>query len=557
MQHPSARRGRYRQIASILTRHGLGYLVGVVGLERFVPFHRGLLGHPRRAQPYTRPEHLRMALEELGPAFVKLGQILSTRADLLPPAYQAEFAKLQDAAPPVASAAIQGTLVAALGRPLDAALASFDPAPLAAASIGQAHAATLPDGTDVVVKVRRPGVVAEVEQDLEILESLAVAASHRSELAQQYDVVALAREFGETLRSELDYVREGHSAERFAANFAHDPSVHIPRVYWDLTTPQIITLERIRGIKVNDLAALEAGGIGRRALAERAARAMLQMVFEDGFFHADPHPGNFFIESDGRIGIIDFGMVGTVDERTQRQLVGLLLAITSRDPDRLVDAFLELGAARQRVDRVLLRQDLQRLVARYYEHPLGEIALAPLVEDALAIVRRHHLQLPVNLALLLKTAVMSEGMAAQLDPDFRLTAVLTPYAERLVLRHFSPFVWGRRLGQAGLDAAQLGVDMPRQLRRLLDDLDRGHLEVGMRPVGVEELMERIERLANGVVLSIVLAAVINGLAVLMTVYHPAGSARWSGVAFTAGLVLAAVLVVALVWRLVSGSRRRQ
>lgn len=361
---------RYHQIAHTLMRHGLGYLVGVVGLERFVPFHKGMLGHPRRAQPYTQPEHDRMALEDLGPTFIKLGQILSTRQNLLPKEYQVELAKLQDQAPAVPPDSIRDVICTELARPIEEVFTTFETEPLAAASIGQAHGATLPDGTEVVVKVRRPKLVEVVEEDLEILQNLAAAASRRWERANEYDLVGLAQEFAQTLRGELDYIREGRNAERFAANFQDDPQVHIPRVFWDSTTSRMLTLERVRGMKINDLAELEAAGINRPALARRASQILLKMIFDDGLFHADPHPGNFFVESGGTIGLIDFGMVGTVDERTQDQLARLFLAITAQDADRLVDAFLDLGVGRQRVDRALLRRDLEHLV-RYYALPPG------------------------------------------------------------------------------------------------------------------------------------------------------------------------------------------
>jgi ubiquinone biosynthesis protein len=545
---------RYRQIADILARHGLGYLLGILGLERFVPFHHGLLGHPSRAEPYTRPEHLRMALEELGAAFIKLGQILSTRADLLAPDYQAELARLQDAAPPVPWDLVQQGLVAELGHPLEEVFNRFDPAPLAAASIGQAHSATLPDGSEAVVKVRRPGVVEQIEEDLEILQNLAAAASRRWELADQYDLVGLAQEFAQTLRAELDYIREGRNAERFAANFAGESAVHIPRVYWDTTTSRVLTLERIQGIKIDDLAALDAAGIDRAGLAERAARIVLKMVFEDGFFHADPHPGNFFVEPGGRIGLIDFGMVGTVDDRTQEQLAALLLAITSQDPDRLVDAFLDLGVARRPMNRDLLRRDLEHLLARYYGRPLGELALGPLLTEALDVVRRHGLQLPPNLSLLLKTAVMDEGLGARLDPSFRLTTVLVPYAQQLMLRQYSPLLWARRLGGVSLDTARLAVEFPQHLRRLLGELERGGLEVGMRPVGTEPLLRRFEQLTNRLILGILAAAFVNGLAVLMSVYRPAGWDQWAGVIFTVGFVVAGGLGVYLAWSILRSGR---
>ncbi|MGB3682061.1 MAG: AarF/ABC1/UbiB kinase family protein [Rubrobacteraceae bacterium] len=545
---------RYRRIAEVLSRHGMGYMVGVFGLENHVPFHKGFLGHPSRDEPYTRPEHLRMALEELGATFIKLGQILSTRPDLMPPEYQAELAKLQDAAPPVPPEAVEELLVEELGGPPEEVFAAFGHTPLAAASIGQAHAATLEDGTEVVVKVRRPGVVEQVEEDLQILRNLAATASRRWEVAEQYDIVALVEEFSETLRAELDYVREGRDAERFAENFADDPEVHIPKVFRETSTSRVLTLERLRGTKVNDVRALEEAGIDRGELAKRAVRITLDMIFEHGFFHADPHPGNFFVEEDGVLGIIDFGMVGTVDERTQDQLARLILAITSQDSDRLVDVLLDLGTSRQRVDRPRLRQDLERLTSRYYGRPLGEIPLGALLEEALAVVRRHRLQLPPNMVLLFKMAVMNEGMGARLDPDFHLATVISPYAERLMLQRYSPARLAQQLGRTGMEAAQLGAELPQQLRRLVGEIERGGLELGMRPEGVEPVLRRLEHLVNRLVLAIIAAAFIGGSAVLMSVYHPFDWGGLLGIFFAVGFVIASGLGLYLAFSILRPGR---
>src|SRR5581483_8496217 len=485
-------RQRYRQIAAALAHHGLGYLISLLGLRRFVPLHRP--GPAGRAP--TRPEHLRLALEEVGTTFIKIGQILSTRADLLPPEYEAELAKLQDAAPAEPGSVIEAIIISELGRPIEQLFASFDATPLAAASIGQAHAATLNDGTEVVVKVRRPGVVEQVEEDLDILQSLAAAASRRWDLADQYDLVGIAQEFAQTLRAELDYVREGRNIERFAENFRDDPFIHIPRVHWDLSTARVLTLERVRGTKVSDLGDVEAGTFDRATLARETARVFLQMVFEDGFFHADPHPGNLLFERNGRTGLIDFGMVGQVDERTQEHLITTLLAVTSQDADQMVEAFFELGVARRRVDRGLLRQDLEHLLSRYYGHPLGELRFSRVIGDTLAVVRRHQLQLPPNLALLLKTLGMLESLVGEIDATFSLTQLIEPYARQLMLRRFAPRVWAHRAARATFDGAKLGMELPQHLRRLLGDLERGGIEVGMRPVGVEPLLRRLERLVN-------------------------------------------------------------
>lgn len=508
------RRERYREIAETLSRHGLGYLVGMAGLERQVPFERGLLGHERRAEPYTRPEHVRLAFEQLGATFVKLGQILSTRSDLLPPEYQLELAKLQDSAPPVAGDVIGELIAHELGQSAQDAFATFDVVPLAAASIGQAHAATLHDGTEVVVKIRRPGVVEQVAIDLEILRNLARRASHRWDAADEYDVVGLVDEFAQTLQAEMDYLREARAAERFARNFAGDDDVHIPRIYWETTTTRILTLERIRGIKVDNTAALDQAGIDRNTLARLATRVIAQMVFEDGFFHADPHPGNFFVQSGGRLGIIDFGMVGELDDRLREQLGALLYALARKDPGRITNAVLALSVARGHVDRAALGADLTRLIDQYQGQAVGDIALAPLIEETLRIVRRHRLQLPREMAMLLKMTVMNEGMAARLDPEFQITEVLAPYAEHLVASQMSAAGLFRRAGQAGADLAQFGADLPEQLRRLLDILEQGGPELHLRAAELEPLMARAERLGNRLIAGIVAAAVIDGLAEL-------------------------------------------
>ena len=508
----SDHRDRYREIAEALSRHGLGYLIGVLGLERRVPFHRGLLGHAPREDAYTQPEHVRLALEQLGATFVKLGQILSTRADLLGPAYQVEMTKLQDAAPQVSSEAVREVITQELGQDPSTAFASFDDVPLAAASIGQAHAATLHDGTEVVVKVRRPEVVEQIEEDLEILRNLAAHAARHWEPASEYDIVGLVDEFAGTLQAEVDYLREARNAERFAVNFARDDEVHIPRVFWDTTTSRVLTLERLRGIKIDDTDALDEAAIDRRALAELATRVIAQMVFEDGLFHADPHPGNFFVEPGGRLGIIDFGMVGEIDERLRGQLAALLVAIARGDARQVTDAVLGLSVHRGSVDTPTLRTDLEALIARHRALAVGEIELAAVVGEALAIVRRHRLQLPHELALLLKMVAMTEGMAAALDPEFNLADVLGPYARRLVAHQLSPAALARRVGEASLEIAQLAEELPDQIRRFLSVLESGGLDVHLRAGEISALAARTERVGNRIVAATIAAALIEALA---------------------------------------------
>ena len=544
--HTHSSFARATQIALVLAHHELWHLIDVLDLGRFVPFHRS--DPPQRNNPelYTQPEHLRMALEELGPTFMKLGQMLSTRADLLPTDYQIEFAKLQDAAPTIPIETVHEMIAAELGQPLEHAFATFDATPLAAASIGQAHLATLQDDTQVVVKVRRPGAVEQADEDLKLLHSLVSAASERWELARQYDVIGLVQEFDQSLRAELDYLREGRNTERFAKNFANESTVQIPRVFWETTTSRVLTEERISGIKVTDLTALDAYGIDRAALSKHGAQIFLKMVFEDGFFHADLHPGNFFIEQGGRIGLIDFGMVGTVDEDTRQALGVLLLGMIFQDADRLVDGVLELGMARQSLDRPTLRRDMAQMLSRYADQLSSPTVVGSLLTEVLSLLRRHHLVLPSNLALLFKTIVMIEGMGIQLDPSFNLVGVLTPYAQKFMLQQNSPLLWAKRFGSAGVDLAWLSTELPGQLRHLLSDLEQGSLKINIQPKGLAPLFNRAERVADRIVLGVIVAAFIVGLAVLISFSHPGGSVLWSW-ALTIGFVFAIVFALYLVW----------
>ncbi|HEX6044531.1 MAG TPA: AarF/ABC1/UbiB kinase family protein [Pyrinomonadaceae bacterium] len=540
---------RSREIASVLIGHGWDYLL-----------HNPEGGKPRRRlqhrpPPLTRPEHLRSALEELGTTFIKLGQILSTRADLLPPDYLAELSKLQDSTPAVPFEAIRQTILKELGQPIEQVFLRFDPKPLAAASIGQAHAATLKDGTEVVVKIRRPGVVEQVDEDLKILKDLADTVNGRLGFGDRYDIPGIVEEFSETLRAELDYVREGHNAERFAENFAGEPGLHIPTVYWETSTSRVLTMERVRGTKISDLASLDKQGIDRPALARFATDVVMRMVCEHGFFHADPHPGNFFIESDGAIGLIDFGMVGILDEQTQDQLADLLIYINHQDADRLVDVLLNLGVSRKRIDRASLRHDIQHLLSTYWGLPLGELRITALLNDVFAAMRKNHLHLPSNLSLLVKTIIMIEGMGVRLDPEFQMAAALDSYADRLIMRKYSPIKLIRNLGQASLDLARLGTEMPQHLRRIVNATESGGLQIGMRPEGFDPILNRLEKISNRIVLGVIAAAFINGLAVLASVYRPPGWESWAWVMFAFGFLCALTLGIYLAVNILRPRRR--
>lgn len=502
---------RYQEIADTLARHGLGFLAGELGIARWDPTRRRSAGVAEPDRPRNTPERIRLVLEDLGPTFVKLGQLLSTRPDLLPPAYIAELSKLQDDAAPVPAEQIRETIHQELGADPEEVFASFEWIPLASASIGQVHTATLTDGTSVVVKVRRPDVVRQVQDDLEILNTLADRAARVWEPARSYDVPGIVREFSDTLRAELDYLREARNAERFAANFADRPDVQIPRVYRETTTARVLTLERMTGIKVSDRAALDAAGIDPPDVAARGARVVLTMIFEHRFFHADLHPGNLFVHPDGGLALIDFGMVGEVSEEMSERLADVFIASAMRNPDSLASALIDVSIGSGTVNRRALRAALSSFFAQYSDRPLGEIHFTRLATDLLRVLREQHLQLPREVALVVRALIVTEGVGVQLDPQFDLNSVLTPYARRLMRQRLSAAAVAKRLGRASIDAGALLLELPTRLRRLLEMTDQNGIELHLRTAELDPLMGRAERIGNRLVAGMITAALISGI----------------------------------------------
>ena len=519
-------------------------------MEWLIPFHRGAFGHEVRAERYRTPEHVRLLLEQLGPTFIKLGQLLSTRPDLIPADYIDELVKLQDAAPPVDAEVVRSTIRTELGQDPDQRFREFDSRPLASASIGQAHAATLHDGTEVVVKVRRPGAVAQVEEDLAILLDLAERSERHSEPARTIGLRSLVAEFASTIRAELDYVAEARNAERFAANFASNVEVGIPRVFWEHTTGSVLTLERVRGIKINDVAALDAARIDRPALARRATGILLKMIFEDRFYHADPHPGNMFVQADGRIELIDFGMVGEVSERVQEHLTQLFIAVVDEDADALADALIELSVTRRGVDRAALVDSATGLILRYHGRTLADLDVGGLLSDLFSMVRNHGIRLPGELAMLLKVLLMAEGVGVRLDPTFQLASVFAPYAQELSERAISIRAIARRLAAAGNDAGELLLRLPRGVQRLLDGATTSGVVVQVRVAELESILSRAERIGNRLLAGVLAAAFIRGIGEVVTrdrKWRP-----WEGGMMAAGLSVISGISGYLLW-----SARRQ
>ncbi len=507
---------RYREVARVLVRHGFGEIVDLLELVPYLSLPRRILRRGGdKGSPLGVPQRLRLALEELGPTFVKLGQVLSTRPDLLPPSYIEELAKLQDTVPPLPWEPIRARIEEELGYPPDKLFASCDRTPIAAASLSQVHGAVLPDGTPVVVKVQRPGIQATIETDLEILFDLARLVQDRTPLGEIYDLPEIVEEFASTLRAELNFYREGRNADRFRENFADEPYLHIPIVYWEYTTRHVLVLERIGGIKFDDIETLDRLGYDRHRIALHAARMIIKEVLEDGFFHADPHPGNFVVMPNEVIGAMDFGMVGHLSNSLRSDLIRLYIVAVQMDEEGIVDRLIQMGITRGIPDRAALRRDIARLLRKYHGMPLGTIRAREVIDDIMPIAFRHNLHLPSDLWLLGKTLAMMEGVGLRLDPDFDIFAVSEPYVRRFMLQMASPRSWGPPFVRGMGNWAELLGLLPRVGTQVLQRIERGEAEVTIVHQGLDQALSRLDRLTNRLSLSLLLSALIVGLALLI------------------------------------------
>jgi ubiquinone biosynthesis protein len=559
LKRKAGQRNRSRQIIEILMRHGFGYLLGRAewDAQRMMRSIRpGKAEEREQARQKEGPEQLRLLIEDLGPTFIKLGQIMSTRGDLLPAGYREELIKLQDSAPPVSGDQIRATFEEEFGRSVDEVFATFEMTPIASASIGQAHAATLPDGSEVIVKLRRPHITEDVEEDLRVLLDLAYRANRQWEMARYYDVVAIVEEFAHTLRAELDYLREAQNLERIAANFEGDSSLHIPKVYWDLTTARVLTLERIRGVKITNVAELQAMKLNRSDVAHRAARILLTMIVRDGFFHADPHPGNVFVEPDGTIALIDFGMVGEVDRSSQQQLARLMLGITRGDAGSLSDVLLDMCITREHADRNALRRDLQRLLSRYWNRSMGDVPFGAFISDMVEMLRSRHMRMPTDLALLLKTIVMGEGLGEDVDPTFNLMDVYVPLTEEVMRSRITLGGWTKQLLLSGIDAVESAMEIPLRLRRILGDIERGGFEINIQPSSFDPYFQRLERLVNHILIALLAVSTTISTAFIVASYRPAGLSAVAEFLFFLALLLTVIFGAYIMVLLIASRRRR-
>ena len=534
---------RFSQISRVLIRHGFGFVFDVrrdrrekKGLQEFLAPNFGV--------------RLRRTLDDLGPTFVKFGQVLSTRSDILPEGVLSELQKLQDTAKPMPAGVAQEIIERELGAPVDEVFASFDPLPLGTASIGQVHRAVLLTGEAVVVKVQRPEAPVRVGGDLELMRDFATLLDRRLGRRLFVDVRGLVAEFEVVIRRELDYSAEAANARRFAANFA-GTRVVIPAVYLDLSTPKVLTEEYIEGTRFRDIRPLTLTPSERRRVAAMGADAIFKMAFEDGFFHGDPHPSNLLLTPAGELALLDFGMVGYMSQGDIEALSKLFIAVIQRDASAALWGLERLGVSYSSEVRGDLVRDLREFLNKYSGLSVGEVTLGQALSELVALARRYRLRMPPVFPLLTKALVTAEGLARSIDPTINVYEVARPYAQRLLSARYRPEAVREVVEERALEYARYVEDYPEQVRQLLSAVADGELEVRLKHGGLDELISSVDVLANRLVFAVVTSALLVGSSMLgaFDVGGPdvplLGASLISFVGFTLALILSGILLATI------------
>lgn len=510
---------RYRQILGILLKYGFGDVVDVARRDligRFGDKIIPLLGKHVDSS-MSRAERLRYAAEELGPTFVKLAQVLSMRPDLVPPDITAELQKLQDEVSSFSYEEARTIISEELKQELETAFSHIDEQPLAAASIAQVHRATLHDGRQVVIKIQRPNIEDVINVDLEILSDLAKVLVRYSLNSVVSDPVAVVEEFNRSIHRELDFLSEGRNIHRFGQMFADDPTVLIPSFYPELSSSRVMVIDFIDGIKASRLDELERKGLDRTVIAERGTQLILKQVFQHGFFHADPHPGNILVLEGNVIAPLDYGMVGNLDESTIEALGSVLAGIIHKDTNRILRAFDALGITHDVANRIALRSDINGFISQYYEIPLQELQVSDLLKEVFEIFRAHQMTLPSNLSLMLKALVTVEGLGRLLHPDFDMVSEVRPYVSQLMFRRYDPRRRFRDFLNVFDDFSSLAEELPQSVRDTLRKINAGELHIQFEHRNLENLAKELNQSSSRISSAVIIAALIIGSSLVMQV----------------------------------------
>ena len=510
--------GRTSEIVTVLLNHGFGEIVDRLGLRNFWYRWRRMFSRkpPEPLRHLKLVERIRMTLEKLGPTFIKFGQVMSTRPDLVPPGMLVELEKLQEGVPPFPAEDAIAQIESELGGSVDELFASFDREPLAAGSLGQVHRARHLNGMPLAVKIRRPTAVRDVERDLALMQELAILLERNIPEARIFDPVGLVNHFARSIRRELNFAREGRTMDEFRRLFRQDATLYVAEVYWELTTEAVLTMEFVNGLRIDELDQLVGASRNPSQIAANGARIFMKQAFEFGVFHGDPHPGNIRILQDGTLCLLDYGMIGMLDGKTREQLVDLLLAITQQDVDDCVKLVLQIGEPSREVDRPLLQIDMRDFVSNYYGVELDRLNVGHVLSDFVAILSNHAIRCPGTLMLLIRCLVTLEGVGHRLDPGFNLATHLQPFIEKLVRDRYSPTRMAERMWKESQNLMGYAHDIPGHINRTLRKLSQDDLRIQLEHRNLDHFILELERSSNRLVVGMVIAALIVASALIIS-----------------------------------------
>jgi ubiquinone biosynthesis protein len=536
---------RLRQILTVLAKHGYGHIIERFGLRdsRIL----GIILPTPSIKPASNPEHLRQVLEELGPTFVKLGQILSTRPDLVPPDYIDEFSKLQDNVPPFTFEEAANQIRMELGADIEDVFQSFDQNPIASASLAQVHRASLQNGTRVAVKIQRPDIKPIIESDINLLYLLSRLAERSVPELRLYNPRKVVREFERAITRELDFTIEAANAERFRRNFNGDSNLYFPKVYSELSGKKTLTMELIEGVKITDAPLC---GYDPQLLAKRGLRAVIEMIFRDGFFHADPHPGNVFVIEGNRLVYLDVGLVGRVNESIRDTMLLLLLAITREDFEEVVHTFYKIGIKEENVDMSEFRADVIDICERHFGKPLKYMELGAFIRDILEGVFRHRTRIPLEYALMCKALITMEGVGKKLDPDINIFEESHPYLVEIFKQRYNPNRISKDITKSVLTLSRTIQEAPPQLKGILDSLEGGRFKIRVEDAGAEKAISTWEKIVNRLILSLITSTLIISSFLLLLF----GKSAWTTLIGVLGFLAAGFLSLWIMFSILKSQR---
>jgi len=553
MARPATRNiGRLSEIAQVAVKHGFGYFFERHRLTDLFPW---ISRDGSADTPSDRGRRLREMLDELGPTFVKFGQLLSTRPDIVPPDIVIELQKLQDDVRPIPFADVRRVIEEELGLTIEQAFLEFDEQPTAAASIGQVHHALLPNGERVAVKVQRPNAPRQIESDIALLFQAARLAKERVRALDFIDAEQVVDEFARSIRSELDYRAEARNAEIFRRNFAGQPDVKIPRVYWTYTRRRVLVLELLEGVQLADLNVAALSQAERRDLAYRIAETWMTMIFRHGFFHGDPHPANIFVmEGGAAVGLVDFGQVGKLTDEDMSRLTGLFIDAANERIDALPRRLAELGVRFPRDREEEFGEELRDVYYRYYGVSLAEIDPMQVIREAFEVIYRMNLRLPTRFVLLDKAIATLASVGIELYPEFNVFEVAKPYARNLMIERFSPERMLARAQKESHELVRIAAEIPHQLHDILDELRDGQIDVGFVHKGLDEFMHKVDVAFNRLVVALIVVGGLIGSS-LIGIFATHGPFVF-GVNFLSfiGFILSGALGVWLLWGVIRSGR---